>query len=155
MRKIAVMSDVHGNVGALKSVIKDAKDLGCSSYWLLGDLFLPGSGTEELLTILDELPIESYVCGNWETHLLRGIDTPIDAKNPIQVYHAILADYFWRGLTNESLNYIRELPMKQSKYVDGINYQLTHNQPKITMVMRWHQPRVRQPLNWPTMMQIL
>jgi len=130
MRKIAIMSDVHGNVSALKAVIKDAKDLGCTNYWLLGDLFLPGPGTEELLTILDELPIESYVCGNWETHLLRGMDAPINVKNPIQVYHAILADYFRRGLSNESLNRLRRLPMSQSKGVDGIKYQLTHNQPE-------------------------
>lgn len=130
MRKIAIMSDVHGNVSALKAVVKDAKDLGCTNYWLLGDLFLPGPGIEELLTILDELPIESYACGNWETHLLQGIDAPIDVKNPIQVYHAILVDYFRRGLTSESLDRLRRLPMSQSKGVDGIKYQLTHNQPE-------------------------
>ena len=42
--KIAILSDIHGNITALEEVIADAKNQGVSEYWLLGDIFLPGPG---------------------------------------------------------------------------------------------------------------
>ena len=43
-RRIAILSDIHGNTTALKAVLADAKELEATEYWLLGDLFLPGPG---------------------------------------------------------------------------------------------------------------
>ena len=50
--KIAILSDIHGNATALEAVIADAKAQGVSEYWLMGDIFLPGPGANDLVTLL-------------------------------------------------------------------------------------------------------
>ena len=50
--KIAILSDIHGNTTALEAVIADAKNQGISEYWLLGDIFLPGPGANDLVALL-------------------------------------------------------------------------------------------------------
>ena len=34
MTKIAVLSDIHGNTGALEAVLADAEKAGVEEYWL-------------------------------------------------------------------------------------------------------------------------
>ena len=46
--RIAILSDIHGDTTALKAVIADARALGATEYWLLGDILLPGPGREDL-----------------------------------------------------------------------------------------------------------
>lgn len=52
LRKIAVFSDVHGNITALNAVLKDAKRNGATDYWFLGDLFLPGPGANDMKPLI-------------------------------------------------------------------------------------------------------
>ena len=40
-RKIALLSDVHGNSTALEAVLADAESQQVTDYWFLGDLLLP------------------------------------------------------------------------------------------------------------------
>jgi len=127
MTKIAVLSDVHGNVTALKAVLADAKAHGCEEYWFLGDLFLPGPGTEDLLALLDAVPITAYVGGNWESLLLRAIDGPIDAHDPGDVYFAILGDYIRQHVTVQTLTRLRQLPQVVTLTRQQLRFQLTHN----------------------------
>lgn len=49
MKKVAVLSDVHGNVTALEAAIADAQAAGADEYWFLGDLFMPGPGTHDIV----------------------------------------------------------------------------------------------------------
>ncbi len=48
--RIAILSDIHGDTTALEAVIVDARALGATEYWLLGDILLPGPGREDLLS---------------------------------------------------------------------------------------------------------
>ncbi len=48
MTKIAILSDIHGNMTAFSAVIKDAQAHHADEYWFLGDLFLPGPGAANL-----------------------------------------------------------------------------------------------------------
>lgn len=128
MAKIAVISDVHGNVTALQAVLADARAAGCTAYWFLGDLFFPGPGAHDLLTILDALPITTYVRGNWEDILFATVDGAIDRDDPIDVYATILGHYVWTHLTPSDHHRLRALPMVQRRTVNGLTYQLTHNQ---------------------------
>ena len=71
MTKIAVLSDIHGNTGALEAVLTDAEKAGVEEYWLLGDILMPGTGRKSILRRLEELPITVRVLGNWEESLWR------------------------------------------------------------------------------------
>ena len=72
--KIAILSDIHGNATALEAVIADAKNQGVSEYWLLGDIFLPGPGANDLVALLKGLPITASVRGNWDDCVLEALD---------------------------------------------------------------------------------
>lgn len=52
-----------------------------------------GSGAENLLVILGNIPSENYLCENWETNLLIEIDDFLNKNSLIQIYHVILANY--------------------------------------------------------------
>lgn len=129
MTKIALISDVHGDVTALRAVVADAKRAGCTVFWLLGDLFLPGPGAHDLLTILNQLPLAAYVRGNWEDNLLEAIDGPIQLARPRKIYLAILGDYVRAQLTATDIARLHQLPLVQTRTVDGLTFQLSHNLP--------------------------
>ncbi|GEO69318.1 metallophosphoesterase family protein [Levilactobacillus acidifarinae] len=129
MHKIAVISDVHGNVTALRAVIADAKRAHCTDFWYLGDLFVPGPGAHDLLADLDALPITAYLRGNWEDGLLETIAGQIDAADPSDVYESFIDDYVNERLAAADVARIRRLPMVQTVTLDGLTFQLTHNLP--------------------------
>lgn len=129
MHRIAVISDVHGNVTALKAVIADARQAHCTDFWYLGDLFVPGPGAHDLLTLLDELPITAYLRGNWEDGLLETLAGKIDPHDPSDVYESWIDDYVHDHLTAADVTRIRHLPMVQILTLDGLTFQLTHNLP--------------------------
>ncbi|GEO68162.1 metallophosphoesterase family protein [Levilactobacillus acidifarinae] len=129
MTKIALISDVHGDVTALKAVVADARQAGCTVFWLIGDLFLPGPGAHDLLAVLDQLPLTAYVRGNWEDNLLEAIDGPIQLARPRKIYLAILGDYVRAQLTAADIDRLHHLPLTQTRTVDGLTVQLSHNLP--------------------------
>ena len=63
MTKIALLSDIHGNMTALEAVLADSQRAKVDEYWLLGDTLMPGTGRRALLDLLEELPITVKVLG--------------------------------------------------------------------------------------------
>lgn len=127
MRKIAVISDVHGNVTALKAVLADAREQDCTDYWFLGDLFLPGPGTSDLLDLLDEVNVTAYVRGNWERGLYEVLDGPITDISPSSVYLTVLGDNLLQQLSSAEIKRIRQLPTSKELTVADVKFQLSHN----------------------------
>ena len=69
MAKIAVLSDIHGNLPALKAVLADAEQLGCRQFVNLGDILsgpLWPSETADFLIPLDW----PTIAGNHERQVL-------------------------------------------------------------------------------------
>jgi len=127
MRKIAVISDVHGNVTALKAVLADAREQDCTDYWFLGDLFLPGPGTSDLLALLDGVHVATYIRGNWEAGLYEVLDGPITDTTAGSMYLTILGDNLLQQLSTAEIERIRHLPTSQIMTVAGVKFQLSHN----------------------------
>ncbi len=48
MAKIAIISDIHGNLTALEAVIADIKAKAVDEVWVLGDILMPGPGKTDL-----------------------------------------------------------------------------------------------------------
>ena len=63
-RKIALLSDVHGNSTALEAVLADAESQQVTDYWFLGDLLLPGIGRRNILDRMEKLHISLQVKEN-------------------------------------------------------------------------------------------
>ena len=128
--KIAILSDIHGNVTALEAVIADAKTQGASEYWLMGDIFLPGPGANDLVALLKELPITASVRGNWDDCVLEALDGQYGLEDPQQIQCLRMTQYLMEVLKPEHIDWLRNLPMVAKKEVEGLRFSLSHNLPE-------------------------
>ncbi|KRO00035.1 metallophosphoesterase family protein [Companilactobacillus kimchiensis] len=129
-QKIAVLSDVHGNITALKAVLKDAEKNNAQEVWSMGDIAIGGSSMEECFQLLGEVNTTQYLMGNWETAFLSVIATQsVDLDNPSQVYFANLVQYDYEHLTPGRIKQVKELPLTSRKTIENITFSLTHNLP--------------------------
>lgn len=129
MTKIAILSDIHGNMTAFSAVLKDAQAHHADEYWFLGDLFLPGPGAAKLWDRLHALPLTHLVKGNWDDDLFWVLDGPVDLNQPTDVYFSRLVAYLWPQLNADILTAIRHWPLHEVFEQDGLTISLAHNLP--------------------------
>ena len=127
--RIAILSDIHGNTTALKAVLSDAKRQEATEYWLLGDIFLPGPGENDLLALLKDLPITATVRGNWDDCVLEVLDGQYGLEDPQEVQLLRLTQFLMERMDPETIVWLRSLPMLEKKEVDGLCFSLSHNLP--------------------------
>ena len=128
--KIAILSDIHGNTTALAGVLEDAKNLGATEYWLLGDIFLPGPGANDLVALLKGLPITASVRGNWDDCVLEALDGQYGLEDPEEIQLLRMIQYLMENLKPEHIDWLRNLPMVAKKEVEGLRFSLSHNLPE-------------------------
>lgn len=81
--KIAVLSDVHGNVPALDAVLEDIGAWRADVLIVNGDLVSRGPYSLECLRRLREAhPDAHLLAGNHEAYVLHCVDTPADPEHP-------------------------------------------------------------------------
>ena len=72
--RVALLSDIHGNSPALKAVLEDIRDQGCSQVFMLGDLIngVDPHGCVQILREWKEAGDIELTClkGNGEAYLL-------------------------------------------------------------------------------------
>ena len=127
--KIAILSDIHGNTTALKAVLSDAKRQEATEYWLLGDIFLPGPGENDLLALLKDLPITATVRGNWDDCVLEALDGQYGLEDLQEVQLLRMTQYLMERMDPDQIAWLRSLPMVAKKEIDGLRFSLSHNLP--------------------------
>ena len=127
--KIAILSDIHGNTTALAGVLEDAKKLGATEYWLLGDIFLPGPGANDLVALLKELPITASVRGNWDDCVLEVLDGQYGLEDPQEIQLMRLTQFLMERMDPATITWLRSLPLLEKIEVDGLRFSLSHNLP--------------------------
>ena len=128
--KIAILSDIHGNTTALAGVLEDAKNLGATEYWLLGDIFLPGPGANDLVDLLKDLPLTASVRGNWDDCVLEALDGEYGLEDPQEIQLLRMTQYLMERLNPEHIDWLKNLPMVAKKEVEGLRFSLSHNLPE-------------------------
>jgi putative phosphoesterase len=73
--RIAVISDLHANLPALRAVVDDAARIGCDELWCLGDVVGRGPHPNEVCEELRRLGVPT-VQGNWDEAVGMDRDTP-------------------------------------------------------------------------------
>lgn len=80
--RLAVLSDVHGNLAALDAVLADIAAQGAPDlYWVLGDLALFGPRPSETLARLRALPEAAFLQGNTDRYLISGRRPELPARS--------------------------------------------------------------------------
>ena len=103
-RKIALLSDVHGNSTALEAVLADAESQQVTDYWFLGDLLLPGTGRRNILDRMEQLPISLQVRGNWEDSLWHALHQKLDLDRPSHLYLTRLCHFVLEEIRPEEID---------------------------------------------------
>jgi predicted phosphodiesterase len=137
--RLALLSDVHGNLIALDAVIADATAVGVTEWWVLGDLAALGAQPTATLERLTSLPNVRFVRGNTDRYLVTGErpsphadDVARDASlRPL--FDAIESSFSWTTETLRSsgwLRFLAELPTDQRRVLsDGTTLLGVHASP--------------------------
>ena len=68
MDRIAIISDIHGNLEALKTVLQDIKLRGIEKIYCLGDIVAKGCNSEECVKLIRE-NCEIVIRGNCDRNM--------------------------------------------------------------------------------------
>ena len=72
---IAILSDIHGNLPALKAVIKDALEKGCNRFISLGDVVSYYSQPAECIELLMQHDAIN-ILGNHDSYIVNDTNCP-------------------------------------------------------------------------------
>ena len=74
--RIAILSDIHGNLPALSAVLDDAVQHRVTVFWCLGDVVGYGPWPVQCWSVLEKLDISSdaWVVGNHDLELVDGLE---------------------------------------------------------------------------------
>ncbi len=122
--KYAVISDVHGNLPALETVLKDAGEQGADGFIFAGDYCLSGPYPDECIDAMRAIPGAYVLRGNEETYLenLEGADPDTWTDGQMQISY-----YSFRNVRKENRDYLAALPHRIDLECNGINIHITHN----------------------------
>jgi diadenosine tetraphosphatase ApaH/serine/threonine PP2A family protein phosphatase len=113
--RIALISDVHGNLTALEAVLEDIRDRGISRIFNLGDYVGKGPRGREVIDLCREV-CEVNILGNWDD-FLPDPDREYDSK----------ALAWWLGqLSEEQGEWLRALPFSFDFTMSGRRVRLFH-----------------------------
>ena len=115
MERIAIISDIHGNMPALVTVLNDISGRGIKRIICLGDLAGKGPSPAEAVDLVRE-HCELVIKGNWDYFLSE---------------HSGREEIVWQQsrLGEERLKYLQGLPMYEEFYLSGKLLRLCHASP--------------------------
>lgn len=118
--KIAVFSDVHGNLKALKAVLRQIREQKSDLTVFLGDIFQRGN---EEFECLDMLRDSGIMClkGNCEIYAEHGVDVDPDVEHLRDYY-----DEVRKKLTDEQIQFIRQMPLFYKTEIHGHKLHFSH-----------------------------
>lgn len=127
MTKLAVLSDIHGNLDALIAVLERADSLGVDWFIILGDMVGYYFDGNEVLERIQELPA-SVISGNHEKLLLDCLESKNLFKHYTEKYGRSF-EHLIGKLSKTTLRWLNELPESISIEYDKICFHLCHGAP--------------------------
>ena len=118
MGKIAVISDIHGNLEALKTVLLDIESKGIQQIYCLGDIIGKGTRPNECLDLLKNT---TMVYGNWEDFFNNKICL---SNNELERYNLLN-----KLLSKENKDRLKSLPLCYELYISGRLVRMFHANP--------------------------
>lgn len=116
MEKIAVISDIHGNIPALESVLADIDSRHIKRIICLGDLV--GKGPQSSLAIqIIQNRCDTIIRGNWDDFFPK----PQESKT---------IQWHQNQLTKQQMHFLKELPFSVEFMISGKLVRMFHASPR-------------------------
>jgi predicted phosphodiesterase len=121
--KIAVLSDIHANAPALKSVLDDCRSKGCDRIYHLGDLVGIGSLPQQCVDLCREAGVVQ-IMGNHDDLVATGMPAePPDWMSDSEFQHQ---HWTHSQLNKSSRDYIRNFPFQIIEEIEGVRIRFVH-----------------------------
>lgn len=121
MHKIAIISDIHGNLEALKSVLKDIKERDVTEIYCLGDIIHKGVHGKECIELIKN-NCKIVLKGNSDDYFTKDYDLSKinDETEKMRIN--------WNRdmLTDKEREYLQSLPLCYEFYLSGRLVRLFH-----------------------------
>lgn len=114
MDKLAIISDIHGNMPALEAVLDDISQRDISRIFCLGDLAGKGPSSSEAVDMIRN-NCEKVIKGNWDYFMT-------EQEDEMLTWHQ-------EKLGADRLEYLRGLPIYDEFYMSGRLVRLCHASP--------------------------
>jgi len=124
MEKLAIISDIHGNLEALKAVLYDIKERGIDKVICLGDIIAKGTNQHQCIELIKN-NCNVVLQGNCDEYFTRDIDLSNKSKQDIK-----RITWNKNKLTKEDVEYLRGLPYCFEFYMSGRLVRLFHSTPE-------------------------
>lgn len=121
--RFAIISDIHGNIHALKAVLKELENQSIDSYLYLGDNIGDLPYPNEVAELLRKQSKNVVIGGNKESYLIQ-MTNDID-KWQFPQFNAMHWNY--STLKANHRNYLMNLPTEQKLYCEGKRILLIHD----------------------------
>jgi len=131
--KIAVISDIHGNLEALTAVINDIEEQECEKIFVLGDYAMAGPEPKETVDWFFKKQFDTkytMIQGNTDLMIATYNNTLYDSlkeKAPIMA-EALRNDI--KLLNPIQLDFLKRLPEQKELDIEGIKILLVHGSPR-------------------------
>ncbi len=131
--KIAVISDIHGNMDALEAVMKDIQSKNCEKIFVLGDYAMAGPEPYAVIDYFAKHQFDSeykMIQGNTDAMLANYTDDEYEylkKKSPVMA-EALKHDFF--GINYIQRSFLQSLPIQLEVDEEGVKILLVHGSPR-------------------------
>jgi putative phosphoesterase len=126
--KIALISDVHGNLPALDAVLTHAGEMKASQIWNLGDATGFGAFPDEVVLLLKKKKAINLI-GNYDAKVLKVPHKLTEWKNQMVPEKWVSFQWSYDQLSKKSRDYLAELPETHKEEIKGWKVLFTHGSP--------------------------
>lgn len=128
--KIAVISDIHGNMTALDTVIEDIKSQNCEKVFCLGDLAMAGPQPRAVIDFVKNQKDWTVIQGNTDQMICEfcpELFNVVMEKFPVMA-KALADDVLF--IEDDKKNYLKNLPSQAELEIEGVKFLLVHGSPR-------------------------
>ena len=131
--KIAVISDIHGNMEAIEAVMADIESKECDKLFVLGDYAMAGPEPSDAVRFFmnkSNDPNVTMIQGNTD---LMVSDFSLERYNILKAKAPVMAEALQddtKLLSAQEKIFLKTLPIQKEVYVDGIKILLVHGSPR-------------------------
>jgi predicted phosphodiesterase len=112
--RIALLSDVHGNLPAFRAVLDDVREVGADQTWCLGDLVGYGAQPDECVALASEA-CDICLVGNHDLVVLEKLDVSTFSFNA-----ALAAQWTQENIGAEALDFMNGLEPANTEQEIGL-----------------------------------